>query len=134
MGKRAGQGCRGAGGMNGNHSRTKGASGERELFSLLRDHLGDMDIQRNLDQTRSGGADCTKLVGGFALEVKRWGKKAPLIAAIEQAEVQAVEVGGLPCVAFRMDHGHWRFLPVLSLEQFCELAQEGTTARISERR
>ena len=64
--------------------------------------------------------------GGMALEVKRWGKAAALVPAIAQAEAQAVKVGGVPCVAYRMDGGAWRFLPVLTIEQFAQLVREGT--------
>ncbi len=110
----------------GNSSRTKGKAGELELFGILREHLGDDDIQRNHDQTRAGGMDCAKLIGGMALEVKRWGKNASLAAAIDQATVQAIDANGVPCVAYRMDRGEWTFLPILNTEQFCQLVRERT--------
>ena len=43
--------------------RRKGATGERELIALLREHLGE-ELTRNLDQARDGGAD---LKGGMLL-------------------------------------------------------------------
>jgi hypothetical protein len=49
--------------------RRKGASGERELFGLLRDELGVV-VERNLSQTRGGGADSLS-IDGLAIEVKR---------------------------------------------------------------
>ena len=62
--------------MSGKGSRTKGASAERELIKLLEDHLGDivhqqnLSLQRNLEQTRSGGHDVIGL-DDIAIEVKR---------------------------------------------------------------
>jgi Holliday junction resolvase len=106
--------------------RTKGAAGEREVFALLRDRLGDDDIQRNPHQSRAGGMDCAKLVGGMALEVKRWRATADYRRALEQARHQAEAAKGVPCVAYRFDRGEWRFLVDLTLEQFCQLAREGT--------
>ena len=49
--------------------RTKGAGGERELARLLQEHLG-IPVNRNLQQTRQGGADLID-VPGWAIEVKR---------------------------------------------------------------
>jgi hypothetical protein len=53
----------------GKMQRNKGASGEREVLALLSERLG-IKLERNLSQTRSGGADCIQL-GRIRLEVKR---------------------------------------------------------------
>lgn len=99
----------------GMRERRKGAAGERELFARLRD-LG-INVERNLGQTRDGGSDSTP-VPGWSIECKRWGQRAHLSKAIEQAEKQAEGDGGIPVVMYRLDRGQWRALPVLSLEQW----------------
>lgn len=53
----------------GKMQRNKGATGEREVLALLGERLG-MKLERNLSQTRNGGADCVEL-GRIRLEVKR---------------------------------------------------------------
>jgi hypothetical protein len=45
------------------NSRTKGAAAEREIFKILSDCLG-VKVERNLVQTREGGADT--VVGDWA--------------------------------------------------------------------
>lgn len=53
------------------NSRQKGKSGELQLIKELKGWLGDdLDIQRNLQQTRQGGYDITG-VSGWAIECKR---------------------------------------------------------------
>ena len=86
--------------------RRKGASGERELFGLLRDELGVI-VERNLSQTRNGGADSLSLPG-LAIEVKRqetdW-RESWWEQAIEQAGTARV-----PIVAHRRSRQPWRFV------------------------
>ncbi|NGZ29556.1 MAG: hypothetical protein G8345_22035 [Magnetococcales bacterium] len=85
--------------------RTKGATGERELAGLLRDRLG-LDIRRNLEQARSGGADLLGLPG-LSLECKR--AAVPKLGPWwEQTIQQAGE--RVPVLAFRVDRQPWRFL------------------------
>ena len=48
--------------------RNKGAAGEREVCSLIREHLGIKAV-RNLLQTREGGADLK--LNPYSIEVKR---------------------------------------------------------------
>ena len=116
--------------------RRKGASGERELFGLLRDELG-LIVERNLAQTRAGGADSLSLPG-LALEVKRQEK-----AFSEAWWRQAVEQAGsrVPVLAYRQSRQPWRFvLPLawvmqqdaftfdlratVGLREFCWLVRE----------
>jgi Holliday junction resolvase len=117
--------------------RRKGQSGERELFGLLRDELGVI-VERNLSQTRNGGADSLSLPG-LAIEVKR--------QEIDWSEAwwtQAVEQAGrtrVPVVAHRRSRQPWRFvLPLpwvidrdafdlrlrctVGLREFCWLVRE----------
>lgn len=47
--------------------RTKGAAGEREICDLIFDNLG-IEVHRNLQQTRDGGADIK--LKPYSIEVK----------------------------------------------------------------
>ena len=99
--------------------RRKGAAGERELIGLLRDRLGDLPcLCRNLEQSRSGGADFH--VAGHAVEVKR----AERFRAdwIEQADHQAGD--DVPVVAWRRNGGRWRFLLVLDVDEFAQVVRK----------
>ncbi|RYY56234.1 MAG: hypothetical protein EOO24_62900 [Comamonadaceae bacterium] len=90
-------------------SRRKGAVAERELCKLLADELG-IEVRRNVDQARAGGADCL-MVPGFAIEVKRremlarptWWK---------QAVEQGIKAGAEPVVFYRQSRQPWRALMV----------------------
>jgi Holliday junction resolvase len=88
-------------------SRNKGAVAEREVCRLLSEELG-IEVRRNVDQARAGGADCL-MVPGYAIEVKRremlarptWWK---------QACEQAQRVGMEPLVFYRRNREPWRAL------------------------
>ncbi len=91
----------------GRSQRRKGADAERELLKLLGDELGIV-LQRNITQTREGGADCLEL-RGFAIEVKRCerlSRPAWWRQAVRQAEALGVE----PVLAFRQSRQPWRFV------------------------
>ena len=100
--------------------RRKGATGERELIALLREHLGE-EMTRNLDQARDGGADLKGgvLLAAYAIETKR-AKKAELRKWWEQAFSQAYDIadGRAPVLAYRIDRvrDKWRF--VLPISEF----------------
>lgn len=87
--------------------RSKGARAERELFALLSKKLGSC-VRRNVDQARSGGADCVE-VPGWAIEVKRhesgfraeWWEQA-----IRQAEQDVDD--RCPALAYRANRQPWR--------------------------
>jgi len=85
--------------------RTKGAAAERELAKLLSERL-DVRVERNLEQTRSGGADLLG-VGPFALEAKRHERLA-INAWWAQACAQAGEA--LPALAYRQSRQPWTIL------------------------
>ena len=90
--------------------RRKGAGGERELFGILRDELG-LIVERNLQQTRNGGADSLSLPG-IAIEVKRQEKDFQ-----ESWWTQAVVQAGTACVpivAHRRSRQAWRFVVPLA--------------------
>ena len=90
--------------MSGRSSRNKGAAGEREVLKLLGEELGVI-LQRNLQQTRSGGADCIELKG-FALEVKRQ-ESLSRPAWWRQACKQAEDLGKEPMLLYRRSREPW---------------------------
>jgi len=94
-------------------SRTKGATGERELRRLLEAELG-VEVLRNLEQTRSGGHDLLG-VDGWAVECKRYRRvtRAMLAGWWQQAVDQADRAGLRPVLCYREDRGEW--LAVLHL-------------------
>lgn len=100
--------------------RRKGAVGERELFKLLSDELG-VCVRRNVDQARSGGADCIDLPG-FSIECKRremlsrptWWK---------QTVEQATKVGSEPICFYRQSRKPWRAL-ILSMYGYKDVSWE----------
>ena len=90
------------------NSRTKGASGEREVARILADELG-IQMVRNLAQARNGGSDLIGLPG-WSVEVKR--AKAVTAGMVgewwSQAEAQAIREGKRPALAYRADRQPWR--------------------------
>ena len=95
----------------GRMSREKGAKAERELASLLCEHLGD--VTRNLAQTRDGGHDLIG-VGPFAVEVKRR-ERLDIAGWWRQACGQANESGLVPALAYRQSRKPWRFVVPLGV-------------------
>lgn len=98
----------------GRGSKAKGASGERELASLL---VGwamsagvQLDLKRNLEQTRGGGHDLTGLEPyGLAVEVKRVETLA-IPSWWRQAVRQAEAVDCAPVLAYRQNRKGWTFM------------------------
>jgi Holliday junction resolvase len=90
--------------------REKGARGERELARLLRDRLGT-SIERNLEQSRDGGADLIAdgPLAGLVIEVKRK-ERLDLQRSWNQACQQARDQDGWPCLAYRLDRKPWLFV------------------------
>ena len=106
--------------MTGRRSRNKGAAGEREFLNLLRHELGDDTINRNLAQSRDGGADCLNLAG-VSLEIKR--QENPKLGYwLEQARAQANDK--LPALAYRKNREPWRVLVEFDIEEFCKFVRE----------
>ena len=94
----------GQGRMTGKGARNKGAGGERELFKLLSDELG-IAVQRNLSQTRGGGADSMD-VKGWAIECKRVETLA-IPAWWAQTLDQAERTGCKPALFYRQSRKDW---------------------------
>jgi Holliday junction resolvase len=93
--------------MSGRMSRDKGAAAERELCRLLSGELG-VTVRRNVDQARSGGADCLELPG-FAIEAKRR-EVLSRPAWWRQAVTQGLIAGAEPLVFYRQSRKPWRAL------------------------
>lgn len=87
--------------------RNKGAAGERELCRLLSEELG-VTVQRNISQSRAGGADCLE-VKGFAIECKRQ-ESLSRPSWWAQAVEQGRNVGAEPIVFYRRSREPWQAL------------------------
>jgi hypothetical protein len=105
--------------------RRKGAAGEREALKLLGLELGEM-LQRNLQQTREGGADCL-CIKGFAVEVKRQ-ERLSRPSWWRQACEQARRVGAEPMVLYRRSREPWQAL----IHTVDEKYREGTLIEAAE--
>jgi len=90
------------------NSRIKGQVGEREACRLLGDIIGTLNLERNLEQVRSGGADILGVVG-LCIEVKRQ-ETLSLNSWWRQACEAADNRGETPIVMFRQNRKPWRFL------------------------
>lgn len=103
------------------NSRTKGANGEREWATLMKEHLGDVDLRRNLDQNREGGYDIAGL-DLWAPEIKRceqfkW-------AYWRQAERQALAANKRPILAYRANREPWKHYMELTMEEAALVIRE----------
>ena len=142
--------------MSGNHSRSKGRSGEQELVGLIRDHLG-VRMQRRLRQYQTGGWDLevhpdesgpvAAQLARYAIECKRLARAAPglLRQHWRQAVRQADASYRRPCLAYRADREGWSFVVPMqllcrdmpaatadSLDYTCTLTVAGWCALIRE--
>lgn len=88
-------------------SRTKGASGERELAALLTNITG-MEVRRRVRNLK--GEDDLEGVAGWSIEVKRYTAITPALVATwwQQAQRQAAAIGCKPVLFHRADFGQWR--------------------------
>ncbi len=107
------------------NSRAKG--GEREFSRVLQDHLG-VKLLRNLEQSRNGGHylivsgddSLSRVLGKFAIEVKRYAFITPTMLARfwEQAKQRARKVKKTPVLAYRGAWQEWRVrLPVAAIRE-----------------
>ena len=83
--------------------RNKGAAAEREVLKLLGQELGTV-LERNISQTRAGGADCLS-IKGWAIEVKRQ-ERLSRPAWWRQACRQASGIGE-PLLLYRRSREPW---------------------------
>lgn len=94
-------------------AKAKGAEGERELALLLVGMAArsgiDIELSRNLEQTRSGGHDLVGLERyRLAVEVKRV-EAIDLTSWWRQAVRQADAIQCTPVLAWRQNRKPWRF-------------------------
>ena len=103
------------------NSKRKGNQGEREFINALKDQLGDtfidkgIELCRNLEQTRSQGADLVT-IPGWSIEIKR-AKNASVSVLKEwwrQAVIQASVPMHVPALAYRLDYKDWRVMIPIS--------------------
>lgn len=97
------------------NSRAKGATGERQFANTMNSLLGGQHFVRNLEQSRSGGADFHP-VGRCAVEVKR-GETPRWAEWLRQAQAQA---GGAftPVLAWRANQQPWQIWVCMSPPEF----------------
>ena len=96
--------------MTGKASRDKGKRGELEIVHLLRDNLG-IAVNRNYKQTaQAQHGDIEQLVGGHVIEVKNCKATSNIKAWWQQACAAADKVGGIPCLAYKIERRGWRFV------------------------
>ena len=103
------------------NARNKGQEGERELARLLGGWAAEMgcqlELSRNLVQTREGGYDLNG-VPGLAIEVKR--VEAPDLNSWWRQAVKQAGAELVPFLAYRPNRKPWRFkvrAPVTMLDQ-----------------
>ena len=97
--------------------RNKGASGERDVCNLIKEHLG-VDVKRNLNQTREGGADIK--LPPYSLEIKRRARIGSIYEWMEQSQKSCAD-GEKPIVICRADRRDW--LVVMPISQFLQLVK-----------
>lgn len=85
--------------------RRKGKASELEIARLLREHLGAV-VERNLMQSREGGADLQGLPG-WSVEVKR-AARPRLSEWWHQTCTQAEAANARPVLFYRLDRQPWR--------------------------
>jgi len=105
----------------GKSQRRKGSTGEREIDGILTDGLGIV-VQRNLDQTRSGGTD-HKIKGPnktFKGETKRR-RRLAVHGFMEQAKA-ACEPNEIALVFMRGDGKPWCVM--MELEDFIPMLRD----------
>ncbi len=100
-------------------SRDKGNSGERELARKLNGELG-IHVTRNLAQAfgKHRGELQYDLLGipNYSIEVKRYASQQPGRGDIRKWWKQTIaQATSTPVLAYRFDHGPWRFVLPLSV-------------------
>jgi Holliday junction resolvase len=101
------------------NSRAKGARGERELATLLKDKYGYETARRGQQFCGANGDADVVGVKGLHIECKRV-EKLNLDKAMEQAMNDA-RSGEIPAVFHRKDKDYWKV--TVTLEDFMELWQ-----------
>lgn len=98
--------------------KNKGARGEREICTLIREHLGIKAV-RNLMQTREGGADIK--LNPYSIEVKRRARIGLVYDWMNQARAECLGEER-PLVVCRADGKEW--LAIMPIEELLRLIRE----------
>lgn len=98
--------------------RTKGATGEREICDLIFENLG-IEVHRNLQQTRDGGADIK--LKPYSIEVKRRAAIGNIYDWMNQASA-GCDMAERPIVVCRADRKQW--LAILPIDELFRLIRE----------
>ena len=94
----------------GKKSHRKGKTGEREFANVIyRLTGGQVELQRNLNQCRTGGDDLTGYAN-FSIEVKRWKTASDALVRDwwSQCQSNAHKLKKVPVLAYRADHQGWK--------------------------
>ncbi|MBS0200311.1 MAG: hypothetical protein JSR70_07650 [Proteobacteria bacterium] len=96
--------------MSGRVSRDKGKRGELQIVAFIRDELGIV-VNRQLKQYQQAQhGDIEQLVGGYCIEVKNCASASNIRAWWAQAWAAAEKRDALPCLAYKIGRGEWRFV------------------------
>ncbi len=96
----------------GKKSCRKGKHGEREFIrTVYRLTNGDIELQRNLNQSRDGGDDLSGY-GNFSIEIKRWKKITDALVRDwwTQCQRNAKQKNKVPVLAYRADQQDWKVM------------------------
>lgn len=96
----------------------KGNGGEIEVCKLIFDNLG-IEVHRNLQQTRDGGADIK--LKPYSIEVKRRAAIGNIYDWMSQA-TSGCDTAERPIVVCRADRKQW--LAILPIEELFRLIRE----------
>lgn len=113
----------------GKFSKSKGARGERELASVLREH-GYSDAKRSAQYCGKGGesADVIGAMEGIHIECKRT-EKLQLWPSLYQAKRDA-KPGNIPAVFHRPNHEKW--IVIMYLDDFMPIYREWHSGQVLE--
>ena len=100
------------------NAKRKGNAGEVEFCKLIFENLG-IDVHRNLQQTRDGGADIK--LKPYSIEVKRRAAIGNIYDRMSQA-TEGCDLSERPIVVCRADRKQW--LAVMPIEELFRLIRE----------
>nr|DAU41089.1 MAG TPA: HOLLIDAY JUNCTION RESOLVASE, ENZYME, HOMOLOGOUS RECOMBINATION, HOLLIDAY [Caudoviricetes sp.] len=104
------------------NAKRKGNAGEVEFCKLIFENLG-IDVHRNLQQTRDGGADIK--LKPYSIEVKRRAAIGNIYDWMSQA-TEGCDLSERPIVVCRADRKQW--LAVMPIEELFRLIREEVAA------
>lgn len=103
----------------GKRNRQRGQEGEREVATILTEHLG-IPVKRLLGQERDKGSDI--LTKPYRWEVKRRKRIANIYEWLEESFNGLKDYSEVPVVVFRADGEQW--MVAIQLSEFIKLIRE----------